>query len=228
VADLPRIARGPHLEGELPAGADAARRTVELLGLDAERAVPPGPGSPGVTGLLEMLRATGATLASAGVSPRLPVEERLLPDPALGRAHALLWEGLAEDPAWLARAAGLPHPEGAALTARAARLIGLRAAAARAAALAGAADPDAMSRAVGLPWPAALSLADPLAGLGPADELRGAGLAAALASHLRESFGSRWFADPAAGRLLAELWLEGGGLDPEGLARELGAPGLLP
>ena len=85
-----------------------------------------------------------------------------------------------------------------------------------------------MSRALGLEWPAALTLADGLAGLGPADELRAQALSAALRAHLREAHGARWFADPRAGRLLRELWLEGGALEPEALASELGAPGLDP
>ena len=78
-----------------------------------------------------------------------------------------------------------------------------------------------MSRALGLEWPAALTLADGLAGLGPADELEALALSA-LRAHLREAHGARWFADPRAGRLLRELWLEGGALEPEALASELG------
>ena len=85
-----------------------------------------------------------------------------------------------------------------------------------------------MSRALGLEWPAALTLADGLAGLGPADELRALALSAALRAHLREAHGARWFADPRAGRLLRELWLEGGALEPEALASELERRGWTP
>jgi hypothetical protein len=202
---------------------------MELLELDL-RGGPPAAaaGREGLARWLETLAALGAALAAAGASPRLPLEQRRLADPALSRASGLLLEGLAADPAWLARAAGVRDADAAARAAGAARLLAARAAAARAAAAAGRGEEGLMSRAAGVDWPAALSLADGLAGLGPADEMRALALAAALRAHLREAHGLRWFADPAAGRFLRELWLEGGALDAEGLARELGAPGLDP
>lgn len=227
-ADLPRLVRAPQLEHELtPEGASAAaRRTAELLGLDpALVAAPAARGLAGLAAHFEALRAAGASLAAAGASPRLPFEARRLADPALGRGAALLMEGLACEPAWLARVAGVPDPEPAARAAAAVRMVATRAAAARAAGLARAGE-DLMSRALGLPWPPALGLADLLAGLTPADDLRGRALAAALRAHLRERHGERWFAAAAAGDLLRELWLEGGNLDAEALARELGSPGL--
>jgi hypothetical protein len=228
-ADLPRVVRAPQLGAEVasPAARDVAARTLELLELELPGGPPaPAGGREGLALWLETLGALGAALAAAGASPRLPVERRRLADPALARAAGLLLEGLVADPAWLARAAGLGDSD-AARAARAARLLGARAAAARAVALAeGGAAP--MSRAAGVDWPPALSLADGLAGLGPADELRALALSAALRDHLRDAHGARWFAEPAAGRLLRELWLEGGALDPEALARELGAPGLDP
>ncbi len=232
-ADLPRIVRAPQLEAELGSAAagDAAARARELL----ELGPPGGPSAPagGREGLalwLETLGALGSALAAAGASPRLPLERARLADPALARASGLLFEGLAADPGWLARAAGVrdADADAAAGAAGTARLLAARAASARAAGLAGAGGDSSLSRALGLDWPAALSLADGLAGLGAADELRAGMLAAALRTHLREEHGARWFADPRAGRLLRELWLEGGALDPEGLARDLGAPGLDP
>ena len=230
-ADLPRIVRAPQLEDELtPAGARAvASRTLELLELALpDGAQMPSGGRVGLALWLETLGGLGATLAAAGVSPRLPVELRRLGDPALARSAALLFEGLPADPAWLARAAGVPDAEAAARAGAAARLLAARAAAARAVRLAGDGDDDLMSRALGVPWPAPLSLADGLAGLAAADELRAAALAAALRARLRDDHGLRWFAEPRAGRFLRELWLEGGALEPESLARELGAPGLDP
>ena len=230
-ADLPRIVRAPQIEGELPSSGAlaAAARAMELLGLEL-RGGPPSPasGREGLALWLETLGALGAGLAAAGASPRLPVERRRLADPALARAAGLLFESLPADPAWLARAAGVRDVEAAAGAAAVARMLGVRAAAARSVGLAGGADEDLMSRAVGVPWPAALSMADGLAGLAAADELRAAALAAALRARLREDHGPRWFADPAAGGFLRELWLEGGVLEPEALARELGAPGLDP
>jgi hypothetical protein len=229
-ADLPRVVRAPQLEHEVTSAAarDVAARTLELVELDLPGgpAVPAG-GREGLALWLETLGALGARLAAAGASPRLPAEARLLADPALARASGLLLEGLPADPAWLARAAGVRDAEAVARAAGTARLLAARAAAARAVALRGA-DEAPMSRALGVEWPAALGLADGLAGLSPADELRALALSAALRAHLRERHGARWFADPRAGRLLRELWLEGGNLDPEALARELGAPGLDP
>jgi hypothetical protein len=229
-ADLPRLVRAPHLEGDLgrPRAVAAVRRTLEGLGL-ADPGSPPPPASAlaGLAGHLETLRLAGTILAAAGASPRLTAEARLLPDPALTRAHGNLWEGLAADPAWVARVLGHPDATRTACAAGTVRLLALRATAARAAALGGA-DAGGVSRALGLAWPAPLSLADPLAGLGPVDEIRGAALAAALAAHLSETYGARWFAEERAGALLAEIQLEAGTLDPAALARELGAPGLDP
>jgi len=228
-ADLPRLVRAPQLEAELPAeGArPAALGTVELLGADP-RAIP-GPPASGLAGLAlyaESLRAAGAAMAAGGASPRLAVEAGPLADPAGRLAAGLLLEGLLLEPTWLARVPGVRDTGAAAHAAVAVRLLGARVAAARAVGLAEGPSTGLVSRAVGLPWPAPLGLADGLAGLGPADELRARGLAAALRAHLREGFGERWFADRRAGDLLREIWLEGGTLDPAALARELGAPGL--
>jgi hypothetical protein len=229
-ADLPRIVRAPQLEDEVSSSEarDVAARTLELLELELPGgpAVPAG-GREGLALWLETLGALGAALAASGASPRLVPERRLLADPSLARASGLLFGGLAADPAWLARAAGVRDAGAVARAAGAARLLAARAAAARAVALARGGEAP-MSRALGLDWPAALTLADGLAGLGPADELRALALSAALRAHLREAHGARWFADPRAGRLLRELWLEGGALEPEALASELGAPGLDP
>ena len=218
-ADLPRIVRAPQLDAEVssPGARDVAARTLELLELELP-AGPPAPsgGREGLALWLETLGALGAALAAAGASPRLPFERRRLADPALARSSGLLLEGLAADPSWLQRAAGLADPDAAARAAAAARLLAARAAAARAVALAGEGEPGLMSRAAGVDWPAALSLADGLAGLGPADELRALALSAALRAHLRDRHGARWFAEPGAGRLLRELWLEGGRPRPGG------------
>ncbi len=221
-ADLPRVVSAPQLADALPPAGAVAARTSDLLGM--QRGAPPGSEAVRLGAVAHALRATGTALAREGASARLPVEARALADPALAAAAGRLLEGLVAEPAWLARVAGVDDPEGVARTAGVVRLLAARAAAARAASL-GASDPDGVGRALGVGWPAELTLADPLAGLAPIDDLRARALAAALRVHLRETFGERWFAEPAAGTFLRELWLEGGRLDPDALARELGAPG---
>ena len=229
-ADLPRLVRAPHLEADLPAreAAGAVSRTLELLQLDAPRTAPAGSGLEGLAGYAEALREAGTLAATGGVSPRLPPEARLLPDPALGRGAGALLEGLLAEGAWNSRVLRLPDPEPVSRAAAAVRLLMARAAAEGVRTAAGRGDEDGLSRALGMPWPPILRLADGLAGLGAADDVRGRTLGAVLRHHLQEEHGSRWFAEPAAGGLLRELWLEGGQLDPEELARELGASGLDP
>ena len=226
-ADLPRLIRAPHLEEDLPIGgvASAVARTREALG--ARSRASERSRFEGVAGAAEMLRVAGAALARGGVSPRLPVEPRRLADPALVQAHAFLLEGLLADPAWLHRMIGVADPGPITVAAATMRLLAARSAAAGSMALYAGPDDDLMSRALGLAWPAGLR-GERLGSLGPVDELRGRMLAAALRTHLRETFGERWFAEPHAAGLLRELWLEGGDLEAETLARELGAPGLDP
>jgi hypothetical protein len=225
-ADLPRLVRAPDLEADLPPEAVAAAvgRTREVMG--SRGGGTRGSSAAGVAGALETLREAGGALARAGVSPRLPMESRALGEPSLVLAHAALMEGLLAEPEWLRRVLGAADPEPIAVGAAATRLMSLRATAAAARGLGGGPDPDLMSRAVGVAWPAELSLATGLGSLAAADELRARMLAAALRQHLREEHGERWFLDPAAAGLLRELWLEGGDLEPATIARELGSPGL--
>ena len=227
-ADLPRVARAPQHEADLPtaAVASAIARTREAMG--SRDAATDRSEMQGVAGALEMLRGAGAALARGGVSPRRRMEARLLADPALVHAHAALLEGLLAEPEWLRRVLGAPEPEPVATAAATMRLLAARSAAAGSASLRSEANADLMSRALCVAWPAELSIVARLGSLGPCDELRGRMLAAALRIHLRETFGERWFLETAAARLLRELWLEGGDLDPGDLARELGSAGLDP
>ena len=84
-----------------------------------------------------------------------------------------------------------------------------------------------MSRALGIAWPGELTMLDGLAGVAPADAdprpRPGRRCCGATCARRRASAGS-----PTRGprTLLRELWVEGGDLTPEGIARELGAGGL--
>jgi hypothetical protein len=224
-ADLPALARAPHLADGLPPGGarEALETTCEMLGVPAP-AVTASVG--GLAGYAETLRLGGLALAAAGASARLPVEARLLGDPALALATADILQGLLAEPAWLIRVLGDDVPGRTLATASRLGFLGTRVDAARAAALAGGSREALMSRALGLEWPGELSLLDGLAGAAPADAIRGRALAALLRRHLRETSGERWFADTRAAALLRELWLEAGDLTPEGIARDLGAGGL--
>lgn len=221
-ADLPRLLRAPELAGALPAAGahEALERTCELLGVTAPAVAPT---AAGLAGYAETLRLGGLALASAGASARLPVEARRLGDPALAQATAFLLEGLLAEPAWLVRVLDAADPGRVAGPAETLRLLATRAAAARAAALVGGSREELMSRGLGVPWPGELTILDGLAGVAPADAIRGRALAALLRRHLWEASGDRWFADPRSGSFLRELWLEGGDLTPEGIARDLGA-----
>jgi hypothetical protein len=75
-------------------------------------------------------------------------------------------------------------------------------------------------------WPAETYLADVDAGFYVASYLRAWALEVSLRTHLRERFGTRWFAQRAAGGLLRELWHEGQRLSGDELASELGLPGI--
>jgi hypothetical protein len=86
-----------------------------------------------------------------------------------------------------------------------------------------------MDRAYGLPGTvqdeARLTL-DEESTLGAADYLRGWLLGAQIRSMLVKKLGARWWEDPKAGDLLKPLLAPGNGLDPDGLARLLGEPGV--
>ena len=226
-ADLPRLVRAPQLEEDLPpeAAGAAIARTCELLGLAGAPAA--GASLAGLAGYAQALRTAGIALAHGGASGRLPVEARRLGDPALRRAHGFLFEGLLCEPTWVTRVLDAPEDNDIVRAARTVRLLGVRAAAARAAALERDGE-GLLARATCVGWPDELRLGDDLSGLRAADDLRARALAAVLRVHLREAFGDRWFSDAGAGVFLRELWLEAGDIDPQGLAVELGAAGLDP
>ncbi len=156
-------------------------------------------------------------------------------------AFAALLESLTTEPAWLEQAGLSPDAsrtwvQGVAvqelfLVRRAAGKVLFNIAASRP-----GADPHAtyrttMDRAYGLPGTAqdeARITLDEEATLGAADYLRGWLLGAQLRAALVRKFGPSWWRDPAAGAFLKPLLAPGNGLDPDGLARALGDPGVAP
>ena len=88
-----------------------------------------------------------------------------------------------------------------------------------------------MDRAYGLPGTAqdeARETLDQEATLGAADYLRGWLLGAQLRAALVRKFGAAWWTDPGAGAFLKPLLAPGNRMDPNGLARALGDPGITP
>ena len=82
---------------------------------------------------------------------------------------------------------------------------------------------DRLTKALRIAWPRASWLADVDGGFYAACYLRAWALETRWRAALRERFGERWFAEPAAGRWLRELWAMGQRLDAgELLAETLG------
>jgi hypothetical protein len=178
-----------------------------------------------------LLHEGGHAQHYGGVDPALPFEFRHLGDNSVTEAYAFLLDGLVEDPLWLNRVLGVSDEDGSlASHARAQRLLLQRRYAAKlgfelalhdGADDAGAQYARRLTRAVGVPWPAAAALADVDPGFYVAAYLRAWALEAALRTVLRERFGESWFASPEAGAFLRALWARGQRLDAAELAREL-------
>jgi hypothetical protein len=168
----------------------------------------------------------------AGVDATLPFELRQLGDHAVTEAFAFLFEGLAEEPAWLRRHLSVQDSDGALRQhARAQRLIFVRRHAAKLVyelELHGGQDGEAdglgrtngladelsglyarrLSAAVRVDWPRETWLTDVDPGFYVANYLRAWTLEARLRRALTERFGAAWFERAAAGDYLRSLWRE--------------------
>jgi len=160
---------------------------------------------------------------------------------ANAEAFAALLESLTTEPTWLEQAGLSPDAsrtwiQGVTiqelfLVRRAAGKVLFNVAAGRP-----GADPRAtyhatMDRTYGLPGTSqddARFTLDQEATLGAADYLRGWLLAAQLRAALVKKLGPSWWQDPAAGAFLKPLLAPGNALDPDGLAKALGDPGVSP
>ena len=156
----------------------------------------------------------------AHMPPELPAEARVLGDNGVTEGFAFLFEHLLADPAWAGvhLDGGDPaYPRFAALYklflvrryagklayelelhAPGARLDGLPARYA-----------ELLTAATGVAYPETDYLEDVDDGFYCTCYLRAWAFEAGLVDHLRERFGGEWFADPAAGVLLRELWALG-------------------
>ncbi len=190
----------------------------------------------GVPALEALFAAAGEALHAAFTSEALPLERRVLGDPA----GALVWRFflpcLLAEPSFAdsGLVGGRAEEFGALLRAR--RLAATRHMAARVAPelalaeLAPGADPhgleafygDRIESALGRRPDQVAFLIECSARLHAVDELRAAAVAAELTRHLRDRFGRRWWTLRAAGDLLLELFSTGTSYAPEALARELG------
>ncbi len=156
-------------------------------------------------------------------------------------AFAALFESLTTEPAWLEQAGLSPDATRAWIQSVAVQqLFLLRRAAGKVLFNVEAARPGAdvratyrktMDRAYGLPGTSqdeARETLDQEATLGAADYLRGWLLGAQLRAALVRKLGAAWWTDPAAGAFLKPLLAPGNRMDPNGLARALGDPGITP
>jgi len=181
-----------------------------------------------------LFHEAGHTEHYAHTDASLPVEHRYRGDNSVTEAYAFLFEHLTEDPTWLRHCLGVEDTAAIEDHSRAAKLVFTRRYAAKLAyelALQGGGPPDGfdavyareLTEALHVQWPAVTWLADVDPFFYSARYLR----AWALETHLRralvERFGETWFAEPAAGDFLRELWSAGQG--PEGAEGMLAASG---
>jgi oligoendopeptidase F len=263
-SDLPRFFRAPGEDGQFPAGAliRSFIDTMSGLGidvrgqagvvLDAEprpnkspRAFCAPVRAPGEVYLViapsggwddygALFHEGGHTEHFAHVDPALPFEFRLLGDNAITECFAFLFQGLVENPEWLARHLAIEDADRIAGHARAQRLVYLRRYTAKLAyELELHADEQPLERmadrysellggTLRVPWQPETFLSDVDAGFYCACYLRAWALETHLRRYLLERHGPDWFDCAAAGEELRALWSAGQRQTPEELLRELG------
>ncbi|MFL5840237.1 MAG: hypothetical protein ACJ77Z_07280 [Thermoleophilaceae bacterium] len=185
-----------------------------------------------------LMHEAGHTEHFAHVDPALSFERRQLGDNSFTEAFAFLFQYLAHEPAWLEDVLRV-DPDPIAGFATANKLIFLRRYAAKLAyerslhaddkPLDTMADEYAqrLSAAVHVEWPRETWISDVDPFFYSARYLRAWATERSLRAHLVERFGERWFAEPAAGELLREIWGKGQRAHAEELLAELGAPGVI-
>ena len=228
------LARAPGLRIDLSSGARMlAFASAPRVPGDVVLGAPPRAGIPAVEAAFA---AAGEALHASFTSPSLPLERRVLGDPASALAWRLFLPQVLAEPSFAESGPVGTHGEAFGVVLRARRLGAARRAAAlvapelELAGLAPGADPHGLEAlyaeridlALGRGADESTFLIECSARLHSVDELRALALAVELARHLRERFGRRWWTLRAAGELLLELWNTGTTYTPEALARELG------
>ena len=188
----------------------------------------------GVDDWRALFHEAGHTEHYAHVSGDLPVEAKRLGDVSVTEAWATLMEHLLLEPAWLSRRLDFPKPEEFAAEAATGSLYLLRRYCGKLLyelEFHGARELDekAMSARYAELLGEALKIepspTDYLADIDPSfyvtGYLRSWALHAQLREHLRERFGSTWFADRKAGGMLRELWSEGHRLNADELLADV-------
>jgi hypothetical protein len=188
----------------------------------------------GVDDWRALFHEAGHTEHYAHVSGDLPVEAKRLGDVSVTEAWATLMEHMLLEPAWLSRRLDFPKPEEFAAEAATGSLYLLRRYCGKLLyelEFHGARELDekAMSsRYVELLGGALKIEPSPTDYLGDIDPsfyvtgyLRSWALQSQLREHLRERFGSTWFADRKAGGMLRELWSEGHRLNADELLADV-------
>ena len=180
-----------------------------------------------------LFHEAGHTEHYAHVDSSMPFEYRYLGDNSVTEGFAFLLEHLTEDPAWLAATLGVTDAEDYAGYVRASKLVFLRRYAAKLSyelQLHGGERPlsempgiyaGLIGGALSIHWPSRTWLSDVDPGFYAANYLRAWAFETRLRNLLRERFGLEWFADPAAGALLREIWREGQRLDADELLAQV-------
>ncbi|HEX4719527.1 MAG TPA: hypothetical protein VH300_13420 [Thermoleophilaceae bacterium] len=181
-----------------------------------------------------LLHEAGHTEHFAHVRPGVPFERRFLGDNSFTEAFAFLFQYLSEEPAWLEDVMDVDAGPLAGY-AQAVKLIFLRRYSAKlgyerrlhAADVDLKAMPDEyatrLSAAVHVDWPRENWIHDVDRFFYAAAYIRAWATERALRTHLVDQFGERWFAEPAAGELLTQIWSKGQRALAEELLEELGA-----
>jgi hypothetical protein len=182
-----------------------------------------------------LLHEAGHTEHFAHVKPGIPFERRFLGDNSFTEAFAFLFQYLTDEPAWLEDVMGVEAGPYAGYG-EAVKLLYVRRYSAKLAyeRRLHAADADLpampgeyarrLSGAMHIPAPRQRWIADVDPFFYAACYIRAWATERSLRAHLVEQFGERWFAEPAAGDLLREIWSKGQRAQAEELLGELGAP----